>query len=1042
MDPIATYSFLPWLRRGIATLVGSAPAGTVRATATVDMTIDWNKLGDGPQSTPLPSREVALYGPGDVIGLDARAIVRMEPRPGITNFEANYLAFVELYDEDLPWRYTPAPPDPAEPTAAKRRLLPWLALVVLAEGEFDDPGGVPPGKPLPLVSVADLDLFPPAADQWAFAHVHVNRGLADVGIESDDAGAVLSRLDGVLAENPDLASSRLLSPRHLASDTAYHAFLMPAFEAGRLAGLGLDPRHAPGAAASAWEPYAGREEPSSFCYYHRWSYRTGIVGDFEQLVRLLRPRVADARVGQRDMDVRHPGPTIPGVTDPALHGVLRLGGALKVPEEDLDADEKADAQRYEDWDQPPPHPFQTALAALVNLADDYRTGAAANPDPVITPPLYGQWHALTSRLLDATVPGAAGNWVHELNLDPRFRVAAGLGTGVVQQNQEAYVAAAWDQVGDVLEANRRIRMGHLAREVAGSWHRRHLAAQVAADPGRVLTLTAPVHRRVTTGGATVWHTTRTSSVGPAPVSAAMRRIARPAARLARAASTDGAAGSADAGSLLVRMARDEITAAPPKQAPSGVPTMPVLLASLAKAARDVPGADLHALELLDDRRLRPDLLANLWHLPGFTIAPVGRDHQVPKRGEEDSPTAARFKAAALDNAELVRASAVAGREEPRAPFDVNGTAAAVLAALHPDVTIPRRVLAGLSVPGRLRDLVAVQFREVMAYPEIDVPMYKPLVDLGTELFVPNLNLIADNSITLLETNRRFIESYLVGLNHEFARELLWREYPTDQQGSYFRQFWDPASQLSLPGEAPEQRRERLRDVPPLHQWTLASALGGHDNRRPTAQPGEEDLILVIRGELLKRYPTAVIYAQRAEWVRDAGGHIDDTSERRLAELTPDEEASPPAMKVRTPLYEAKVDPDVYFFGFDLTAAQARGGTGEHDTDDPGWFFVIRERPGEPRFGLDIERDGPLEAWNDLAWPDALPAGAAFLPVGAGAIAHALPAAMSAGNEKHEQWQDDRALHWGADLTASEVAYILYQAPVLVAVHAHEMLGHG
>jgi len=23
-----------------------------------------------------------------------------------------------------------------------------------------------------------------------------------------------------------------------------------------------------------------------------------------------------------------------------------------------------------------------------------------------------------------------------------------------------------------------------------------------------------------------------------------------------------------------------------------------------------------------------------------------------------------------------------------------------------------------------------------------------------------------------------------------GRELLWREYPTDQRGSYFRQFWD------------------------------------------------------------------------------------------------------------------------------------------------------------------------------------------------------------------------------------------------------------
>ena len=48
----------------------------------------------------------------------------------------------------------------------------------------------------------------------------------------------------------------------------------------------------------------------------------------------------------------------------------------------------------------------------------------------------------------------------------------------------------------------------------------------------------------------------------------------------------------------------------------------------------------------------------------------------------------------------------------------------------------------------------------------------------------------------METNQRFVEAYMVGLNYEFARKLLWREYPTDQRGSYFRQFWsvgDPST---------------------------------------------------------------------------------------------------------------------------------------------------------------------------------------------------------------------------------------------------------
>src|SRR4029453_16909949 len=99
----------------------------------------------------------------DVIGIDARAIIRTEPRPWITNFEANYLPFVEFYDEDFPWRYTPAAPTPDQ-----KRLLPWLALVVLEEGEFEDgerfvTGDKERNKRFPFIRVANAAaIFPPA----------------------------------------------------------------------------------------------------------------------------------------------------------------------------------------------------------------------------------------------------------------------------------------------------------------------------------------------------------------------------------------------------------------------------------------------------------------------------------------------------------------------------------------------------------------------------------------------------------------------------------------------------------------------------------------------------------------------------------------------------------------------------------------------------------------------------------------------------------------------------------------------------------------
>jgi len=48
-----------------------------------------------------------------------------------------------------------------------------------------------------------------------------------------------------------------------------------------------------------------------------------------------------------------------------------------------------------------------------------------------------------------------------------------------------------------------------------------------------------------------------------------------------------------------------------------------------------------------------------------------------------------------------------------------------------------------------------------------------------------------------------------------------------------------------------------------------------------------------------------------------------------------EEDKPPHAKVRTPLYGAKVEPDIFFFGFDLTGTEVKGGTGENPNDDPG-----------------------------------------------------------------------------------------------------------
>jgi len=366
------------------------------------------------------------------------------------------------------------------------------------------------------------------------------------------------------------------------------------------------------------------------------------------------------------------------------------------------------------------------------------------------------------------------------------------------------------------------------------------------------------------------------------------------------------------------------------------------------------------------------------------------------------------------------------------------------------------VLDRILLPDRFRRVFKLaQFDEIMNYPKFDLPMYKPLADLNTEYFLPNIQMIEPNSITLLETNQKFIESYMVGLNHEMARELLWREYPTDQRGSYFRQFWDVSGYLPDPSESTnaDDLKEHLKDIPEIHTWPPTSGLGDHDNRE-VGGTKEEEVVLVIRGELLKKYPTAVVYAHKAKWQMKKNpdgsdsNQIDNTKERDLADIPAGQEDKPPRTIVKTPLYSAKIDPDIYFFGFDLTAEVVKGTDGSHPGDEnkPGWFFVIKERPGEPRFGLDLgDGGGTRHTWSDLTWADAAPgvADGGFLQMtnATAPLALTKPTDTSQAeyDEELEQYGEDNHVLWRKEADAADLAYVLYQVPVMMAVHGSEML---
>jgi len=1074
MTPPPTYSFLPWLRSGVANSIPQADGDAsvkVRASIPLDVTLSAANL-DGSANTQSIHRDVSLYSPGDIVGIDSKAVVKVDPRNWITNFEPNYLPYIEFYDEDFPWRYTPAAAD-----SARSRLRPWIALVVLKETEFTD-GKNMAGKPLPFIELAaGVDagvVFPKPSELWAWAHVHVNVDLSNNGDMT--IGPVLQNLAQTLNTNRDLAYSRIMCPRRLEPDTPYHAFLVPTFESGRLAGLGQDVPATTVATASAWDNHQ-----TQFPYYHRWYFRAGDFGDFEYLVKLLVPKPVDKRVGTRDMDVLHPGSNLPKIDTPAeLGGILKLGGALQVPFDTMSPADQNEVTKYDRWDQPFPHPFETAIAALINLADDYSRSTPStvnpdgDPDPVITSPLYGRWPALVNRVLkapDGSFLPNDQNWIHRLNLDPRFRVPAGFGTDVVQANDQKYMEAAWQQIGDILAANDRLRLAQMAQAVSFALYNRHILAQ---PQERQFLLTAPVHSRVMGSPTTVAAQVRSSFVPSAATSGAFRRITRQGTalmdRLALPAKTNS--------EILTRINSGEILPAPPKVPPKGAigigdagdalkpagepswveallekypwlrflpflvlaivvvlgflvspligvvviaAAAPLAIAVYVRLAKWTVAAQAEGT--IREEEQTPESVNKLPNVQNFVITRPGTPF-TPEAGATDSVEAARFKNGLRD---AYAFTSVKFPEPAKARLDLVALTATTVRAIDPTRTIPRRMKQILYLPPWVLANFVEEFTPVMAYPVIDTPMYKPLSDLSSELFLPNINLIPNNSMTLLETNQRFIEAYMVGLNHEMARELLWNEYPTDQRGSYFRQFWDVS--LLLPPNPTQADKEPFRDIPELHKWPPPSKLGDHNYREQNGSAAL--LVLVIRGELLKRYPTAVIYAQKAQW---PGGQPDPNVERELVPILPEEEDAPPPSKLRLPLFEAKVDPDIYFIGFDLTALEAKGVDG-----DPGWFFVIKERPGEPRFGMQDVPAGTtprLINWNDLSWVDV-----SVPPGGLVQLTQTLVFDTYDSGVDQEDKPDpaDTQARWSPATDSAQLAYILYRVPVLVAVHASRML---
>jgi hypothetical protein len=1008
---LGQYTFLPWVRTGLAAQLVDAQAPSLRATVTATIAVEDDTGG----STPV-SQTLTLRGPSDVLGIDPTQVVRRYPEPNSFNAEETYLAHIEFDRPELPWLFSPFKP-------AGDRLAPWIVLIVVEE-RFSNVSQGPPGLPLRITTKKGE--LQPLSDSWAWAHAQISGAVAG-GVSVED------RLTDSYGPTN---LSRLLNPRKLDPETSYVACVVPAFDCGVQAGLGL----AGGTLNPAWTRAAGdNNQDITLPVYDYWRFRIAPAGDFESLAEKLKGFPAPWPIGRRVIDFSLPR----GGMNPLATGedgrvqILKCAlTSLAAPPANLAASAWTNARRQE-------------LLAVINAGDQLGGDISKAADlPRVSPRLYARFQRAESRALALN----DADWFPQLNSTPTHRVVAGLGTRVIQKDQEALMQAAWAQVGEIDKANRRLALAQFARYAAESLHKNHLSR---LQLGALSQVTRGVHGKLRAGGdaLTIFGTASRSSTAPAALTGAFRRATRLRGPLTRFYGTTGA--KAVQSLVAVGIKFQDFRRA--YQEPDGINGLSASAvsfypaATIAKVLNVQPAVAVASLQAaiaksaakpsVADQLLAPQ---STWHIPAGTVnlGAVGASRLLDLVEAAtpvklaDSPSRVEALAAILSGVSKSGITETAGRAgtlagklgvkltattttpvatrpltpvrftavpvahppvavsgplagisthiAPVAPLaagivaessasllisvKVNPTGAisyqqaaasfsqltsgigaaqlpktpdlppftlastTLLTLLHPKTTVTAHLVARLGkLPSWLpKDWFDDGFvQPIMQAPIFTRPMYEALDSYDRQWLIPGLGTIQETDfVTILETNPAFVEAFLVGLSDEMGRELLWRGFPTDSRGTYFKRFW-----LAQQDELAQ----------PIHQFSH-TPLGSHISAAAGGATGR--LVLLVRGELIRRYPNAIMLAQQ-QIGKEASGH-------------PTFAAPPAPGAPGSVLFHVPLPPDIFLTGFLLTEAEVR----QADAAGHPWWFIIAEHPTAPRFGLDL----PLGSRQPLPHP--------------------------------------------------------------------------
>lgn len=889
-------TFLPFFRKKFP-IQSEEDGGLARRTGALRLQISGKPSEADTGSTQTTSLPITFFGPSDVQGINPSAIARVEPPNGTNDFEPNYFPFIEFRDPDFIWRYSLSNPD--DQSSPQQ---PWLALLVYSKEELQSMGiGGSPAFRQNGDGRWVLDISPDFLPSQKRAE-YIDQLTGHTQLHNYDESGILQFIEN----NPEKNCSRLFCLRKLTKETNYVLFLVPYYLAG-----------ATGSDELGDASILDISERTEIPVYHHSYFTTSEEGDFEFLARKLTLIQDPPPLGTKPVDITQNLEEIPDqIPYQDREGALVAPGYSKDREKYFKRVEKQHRtdMLYEEIKKDQRNKPRGIVISDTALEDE--------KDPFVTLPYYGKHYqkfVLRSKnTWDDLAKKTPLHWSEELNLDIRNRISAGFGTQAIRKHQQKYLKECWLQAGDLHLANEKLLRAQAGVKLSQSIQERFV--DFWSDEAFFL-----VSRSFQSHFA-AQKTGRSTSIKT---------------RLNHSGLPKGSIQPA-----LLRMARQRLK------------------------TRNLGTFDpwKNVIKDLNEPQRDP---RKEWAIPSFLFEPDTEHLRLPQD---------IFSPMVPPKIEVIPVKPM-NLENTRAQFDSK------------QVIVKK--LRGLIQTNDPRKVVQESFDPILISPTIEEAMYRPLKSLSLDYILPGIDKIPQNSILLCEENRYFIESYLCGTNDEMGKELVWNRFPTDQRGTIFSFFWDPTT-YEKDVQDDVGNTQKMRDIRPIHLWkekTLQSTLPFLDrmlrnpgsrsripsfpwiNRRTLTRlsnaarippsvfnkkrsflsknpsfvnkDGDKEgrLVLLIKGDLIRRYPDTVIFALKRESTYEESASMYEESEEESASMY-EESESDASTEFISPSFRANLAPDIVGIGFPFTLEDIQS-SGEY-------YFVLQEQQDLPRFGFDVE----------------------------------------------------------------------------------------